>query len=109
VNASTPAFTGTAFLVAHAEINGDAGTFKGFGANHISGSSDVAYFDVTGQGIAQNGQMSEITGTFQWVGGKGKLQNVRGGGPFTCKFGPGTINGCDWSGTPEGVQISDLK
>ena len=103
VNASTTEFTGTAFLVAHAEINGGSGTFRGFGANHITGSSDVAYFDVTGQGKAASGQMSEIPENSSGLVERANYRNLHGGGPFTCGFGPDTINGYDWSGTPEGV------
>jgi hypothetical protein len=27
-----------------------------------------------------------------------------GGGPLTCKFGPNSMNGCDWSAQAEGLE-----
>jgi len=41
-----------------------------------------------------------LEGKFEWTGGTGKFQNIKGGGAYTCK-GSTTGNECNWEGEVE--------
>jgi len=77
---------------------GDSGTHKGYGY-HINKNGDKTFFKYWGTQKAMKDIIS-LEGKFEWTGGTGKFQNIKGGGAYTCKGGT-TSNACDWQGEVE--------
>lgn len=77
---------------------GDSGTHKGYGY-HINKNGDKTFFKYWGTQKAMKDAMS-LEGKFEWTGGTGKFQNIKGGGAYTCK-GSATGNECNWEGEVE--------
>jgi len=102
VKNSNPLFIGTSVQVAQQEVNGDRVIHHGFGETR-NNQGDTYIWTANGTGQLQNGLPVEAGGRWEIVSGTGKLQNVKGSGQYNCKFGPNTINGCDWSGNIEGA------
>jgi hypothetical protein len=101
-NTSNPLFAGTAVEVAQQEVNGDKVAHHGFGRTR-NNEGDTYIWTANGTGQLQNGQVVSGSGKWEIVNGTGKFARVRGSGQYNCKFGPDTINGCDWSGQIDGA------
>jgi len=86
------------FDVQHADQQGDTGTHLGYGY-HLNKNGDKTFFKYWGTQKAIKDGMS-LEGKFEWTGGTGKFQSIKGGGAYTCKGGT-TSNECDWEGEVE--------
>ena len=102
VNASNPVFNGMSAAVEQHVIRGAVDQVKGWGSTQ-NATGDIHYYMYSGTGKV-DGQVMNGTGEFEWTGGAGKLQGIKGTGIYSCKFGPDQPNTCDWSGTPEGIK-----
>jgi hypothetical protein len=102
VKNSNPLFVGNSVEVAQQEVNGDKVAHHGFGETR-NNQGDTYIWTANGTMQLQNGVPTEAAGRWEIVSGTGKLQNAKGSGQYNCKFGPNTINGCDWSGDIEGA------
>lgn len=104
-NASDPTFNGTAIEIVHQEINGSNVTARVWGETRSgSNNKDIIYWavnNVTGQLSGET--MTINNGQFEWTGGTGKFQNIKGGGSFNCQFGSG-MNGCNWDAQAENIR-----
>lgn len=78
---------------------GAAGSHTGYGY-HLHKNGDRTFFKYWGTQKAAGEGMLSLEGKFEWTGGTGKLQNVKGGGTYTCK-GSMKGNECDWQGEVE--------
>jgi hypothetical protein len=104
-SASDPAFIGFATEVVQQEMRGNTITFKVWGMTQSQNSSDQWYWRVPSTTGQLDGQILTISnGHVDFDGGTGKFQHLKGAAQFSCEFGPGKKNGCDWQGQAEGVE-----
>ncbi len=82
-----------------ADQHGESGSHTGYGY-HMHKNGDRSFFKYWGTQKATGGGMMSQEGKFEWTGGTGKFQNIKGGGSYTCK-GTMTSNECDWEGEVE--------
>ena len=78
---------------------GGNGTHIGYGY-HMHKSGDRTFFKYWGTEKAAGPGTMSLEGKFEWTGGTGKFQNIKGGGTYTCK-GMVNSNECDWQGEVE--------
>jgi hypothetical protein len=100
INTTNPALSGISLQVSHEEIVGNDIAAKGYATTKSSNGMEI-YWSFSGTGKVKEGTYQ---GTFQWTGGTGKFKNLKGNGEYSCKFGPDTMNGCDWSSQAEGLE-----
>ena len=71
---------------------------KGYGFDiGITASSDKYFVRYEGTSTMQNGVMVSGSGTWSFIGGTGKLSNLKGKGTYSCK-GSATSSSCDIAG-----------
>jgi hypothetical protein len=83
----------------HTDQHGDSGTHMGYGYNKHKGGDQTFYKYWGTQKAAPGGKIS-FEGKYEWTGGTGKFQNIKGGGTYTCA-GTATESTCDWQGEAE--------
>jgi hypothetical protein len=96
---------GTSLEVFQQEIAGNKlVSFHSYGTTESPNGTDAYHWTVTNATGDIDGQHMKASGKFELTGGKGKFQNIKGHGEFSCEFGPNTKNGCDWNSQVEGVE-----
>ena len=78
---------------------GENGTHTGYGY-HMHKGGDRTFFKYWGSQKAAGAGMMSLEGKYEWTGGTGRFQNIKGGGTYTCK-GTMSSNECDWEGEVE--------
>jgi len=84
--------------IQQADQMGETGTHTGYGY-HLHKGGDRTFFKYWGTQKSTGAEMSN-EGKYEWTGGTGKFQNIKGGGTYTCK-GTMTSSECDWQGEVE--------